>query len=88
MVNHKRGDPWPMSTLQAFLSTVVEDELQQRRWTQAQLAEMAGISPSHLSGMLKGKTRGDIAVWSNLLHILDVDLRVQETSRGRRVSAM
>ena len=62
-----------------------------RGWTQAQLAEVAGVGRSFISDIERGRTRVSLQDWVPLLEALDVDMAAilagdePEVARARRV---
>ena len=58
------------------IRTQIRIELARRRWSQAKLAENAGMSPQHVSMVMTGKTANLHDSWQRILGVLDLELTV------------
>ena len=67
------------TSLQDQLIAVTKEALQQRRWSQAELARRLDISTKHVSMLLAGRSQGRLHMWDQIFRVLKV--RVQVTKR-------
>ena len=58
--------------LQWFLAGLVAGGLDDKSWTQGQLARRAGITQKYMSELMNGHRMGTLAMWQRLLDILEV----------------
>ena len=64
-------------TLQDQLIAVTKEALQERGWSQAELARRLDISTKHVSLLLTGRSQGRLRMWDQIFAVLKIKVVVK-----------
>jgi transcriptional regulator with XRE-family HTH domain len=68
----------------ADVTELITDALEERGWTQAQLAERLGVQPSEITQRLRGKRNLTLRSLATMLDALGYDIEIRKVDRAIR----